>query len=380
MDSPCELVWQKLCSTNKLDRDQGMLYTISLYSKSLCKTSLVNISKTLLLLFSPGSRNLKSLLSNDGDSITPTLISILNNTIDVESINWETKLAILELAGTLSVHNQDESLNFVAKKAIHWLSDEEVRVRIASGEYLGILCTAFGPSIYENYKTVVIDLIRENIDRAFEKTTSNNTSGITDDVGDNNSGRMSPQEQIFHESAGWRNLETSVKCIQSMINGCTKGSFQKFVDDELLDLIFTTLSHENRFVRETGYQTCASIIQACSSHDEQQQPDEPTNQDGNINPIRKFALKFADQLAIGLADNWSQVRMASCTATRQFLMSLELFESIDCAQQNQPHTTTKIASVLMPRLCLNRYYLAEGVRIYSQDVSCCLFKDIIVLK
>ena len=106
--------------------------------------------------------------------------------------------------------------------------------------------------------------------------------------------------------------------------------------------------------------------------------DEPTNQDGNINPIRKFALKFADQLAIGLADNWSQVRMASCTATRQFLMSLELFESIDCAQQNQPHTTTKIASVLMPRLCLNRYYLAEGVRIYSQDVSCCLFKDIIV--
>ena len=194
----------------------------------------------------------------------------------------------------------------------------------------------------------------------------------------NNSGRMSAQEQIFHESAGWRNLETSVKCIQSMINGCTKGSFQKFVDDELLDLIFTTLSHENRFVRETGYQTCASIIQACSSHDEQQQPDEPTNQDGNINPIRKFALKFADQLAIGLADNWSQVRMASCTATRQFLMSLELFESIDCAQQNQPHTTTKIASVLMPRLCLNRYYLAEGVRIYSQDVSCCLFKDIIV--
>ena len=247
------------------------------------KTSLFIISLKPFFFFSPGSRNLKSLLSNDGDSITPTLISILNNTIDVESINWETKLAILELAGTLSVHNQDESLNFVAKKAIHWLSDEEVRVRIASGEYLGILCTAFGPSIYENYKTVVIDLIRENIDRAFEKTTSNNTSGITDDVGDNNSGRMSPQEQIFHESAGWRNLETSVKCIQSMINGCTNG-FRKFVDDELLDLIFTTLGHDNRFVRETGYQTCASIIQACSH--EQTEP----NQEGNINPIRKFAI------------------------------------------------------------------------------------------
>merc|ERR1719361_1166589 len=114
MNSSCEVIWQKLCSTNKLDRDQG-------------------------------SRNLKSLLTNAGeDSITPTFISILNNAIDVESINWETKLAILELAGTLSAYNQDESLNFVAKKAIQWLSDEEVRVRIASGEYLGILCTAFG--------------------------------------------------------------------------------------------------------------------------------------------------------------------------------------------------------------------------------------------
>ena len=111
---------------------------------------------------------MKSLLSNDGDSITPTLISILNNTIDVESINWETKLAILELAGTLSAYNQDESLNFVAKKAIQWLSDEEVRVRMASGEYLGILCTVFGPSIYENYKTVVIELIREHIERALK--------------------------------------------------------------------------------------------------------------------------------------------------------------------------------------------------------------------
>ena len=295
---------------------------------------------------------MKSLLTNAGeDSITPTFISILNNAIDVESINWETKLAILELAGTLSAYNQDESLNFVAKKAIQWLSDEEVRVRIASGEYLGILCTVFGPSIYENYKTVVIELIREHIERAFEKTTSNNA-----DV--DNSGRMSPQEQIFHESAGWRNLETSVKCIQSMINGCTNG-FRKFVDDELLDLIFTTLGHDNRFVRETGYQTCASIIQACSH--EQTEP----NQEGNINPIRKFAIKFANQLAVGLADNWSQVRMASSTATRQFLMSLQLFQNNDCPRQ--PHS--EIASVLMPRLCLNRYYLAEGVRIYSQDVS-----------
>ena len=89
----------------------------------------------------------------------------------------------------------------MAKKAIQWLSDEEVRVRIASGEYLGILCTVFGPSIYENYKTVVIELIREHIERAFEKS---NEMGA-------NSGRMSPRsEEILHDTAGeWLILNTN---------------------------------------------------------------------------------------------------------------------------------------------------------------------------
>ena len=199
---------------------------------------------------------------------------------------------------------------------------------------MGIACSQDFHT-YEECREVVIGLIRENIDRAFEKPFSSNLGA--------ESGRMSPQEQIFHESAGWRNLETSVKCIQAMINGCGN-QFRPYVDQELLDLIFTTLRHENRFVRETGYQTCAAIIESCNipSDDE--------------NPVRKFAVQFSRQLAIGLADNWSQVRMAATTATRQFLLCLKHFES-----------NPEIVSILLPRLCLNRYYLAEGVRIYSQD-------------
>lgn len=36
--------------------------------------------------------------------------------------------------------------------------------------------------------------------------------------------------------------------------------FLEFVDQELLDLIFLSLRHTNRFVRETGYYVCASIV------------------------------------------------------------------------------------------------------------------------
>ena len=74
-----------------------------------------------------------------------------------------------------------------------------------------------------------------------------------------------------------------------MIDGCgTK--FRPFIDEELLDLIFTTLSHENRFVRETRYQTCASIIETSNVPNDEE------------NPVRKFALLFTRQLAKGLAD------------------------------------------------------------------------------
>ena len=44
-----------------------------------------------------------------------------------------------------------------------------------------------------------------------------------------------------------------------MIEGCSYG-FNEFVDQELLDLIFSALDHTNRFVRETGYYVCSSLV------------------------------------------------------------------------------------------------------------------------
>jgi hypothetical protein len=51
-----------------------------------------------------------------------------------------------------------------------------------------------------------------------------------------------------------------------MIDGCG-ASFQLFVDDDLLKLIFTTLTHTNRFVRETGFYVCSSLV-GCGNTDE----------------------------------------------------------------------------------------------------------------
>ena len=72
-----------------------------------------------------------------------------------------------------------------------------------------------------------------------------------------------------------------------------------YIDDELMELIFRCLRHSNRFVRETGFQTCATLVDAAAD-----------------DVFEKFGVVFAENLADGLADNWSQVRLAASTATR----------------------------------------------------------------
>ena len=53
-------------------------------------------------------------------------------------------------------------------------------------------------------------------------------------------------------------------------------------------------------------------------------------------------MQLAEHLAAGLADNWSQVRLAASQATRQFLSALE------------PEDRVNFYSLLLPRMCLNR--------------------------
>ena len=97
-------------------------------------------------------------------------------------------------------------------------------------------------------------------------------------------------EGIFHDTAGWRNLETSIKCLQCMVGGCGP-AFQPFLDQGLLDLTRVCLGHTNRFVRETGFYTLSSFMRTGIAADG---PD-------------AYKRQLAEDVTRGLADNWSQV-------------------------------------------------------------------------
>ena len=59
----------------------------------------------------------------------------------------------------------------------------------------------------------------------------------------------------------------------------------------------------------------------------------------------------------GLSDNWSQVRYASSLCARSFYL----------AAGDDKEVQDKYNGQLVPKMCLNRYYVAEGVRVYSID-------------
>nr|CAB3256599.1 importin-4-like [Phallusia mammillata] len=315
MQSESDDILQLLQSARKLDRDKGVV-------------------------------QLKSTLKKKNDQLAEDLLNKFHETLKTssDSSKWEDvhggllgMKCVVEGAvdGFVekSLFHQDQ-LDFLHNFAILSLSHNEVRVRNEAGWLLGCLCSLQGSDVYKKLGQEVLKLLRSDLDRHIEGDSDNhNNSAIAAQSASN----------IFHESAGWRHLETTMKCLQHMIEGCGK-KFNDFVNLELLDLLFLSLLHTNRFVRETGFNVCAAIVQ-CGQSDEQ----------SLNNSIVKFGKQFSDHLARGLADNWSQVRLASSVASRNFLTSIDVDKRSEFFPQ------------LIPRMCLNRYYIAEGVRIYSQD-------------
>ena len=96
---------------------------------------------------------------------------------------------------------------------------------------------------------------------------------------------------------------------------------------------YSTLVHSNRFIREIGYQILADFTSFVDDE------------------------RYVRQLARGLSDNWSQVRMAASIAARQFLLT----------QVEKSGISDLVGKLLLCRVCLNRFYVAEGVRNYNQE-------------
>lgn len=119
----------------------------------------------------------------------------------------------------------------------------------------------------------------------------------------------------------------------------------------LLKLIFETSINKNRHIREQSFYVINSLL---------------TN--NKIIKLNEINLELISKhLACGLSDNWSQVRLAASISTRNFCLNYVINEE----NENKKEVYLKH---LLPSMCLNRYYLAEGVQTYSQQSWTIIFQ------
>lgn len=145
-----------------------------------------------------------------------------------------------------------------------------------------------------------------------------------------------------HDTEGWKSLETSMRILQKLIEALGK-QFLDFDYTQVIEILLKSANHLNRFVREITYfviKALYDISLVCGDQED---------------IFIGLCEKLIPITANGLADNWSQVRFAASTATRSFYTFAKEKEQL----------RTGFDHLMLPRMCLNRYYVAEGVRNYS---------------
>mmetsp|Transcript_7759 Transcript_7759/g.11120 ORF Transcript_7759/g.11120 Transcript_7759/m.11120 type:complete len:852 (+) Transcript_7759:116-2671(+) len=176
------------------------------------------------------------------------------------------------------------------------------------------------------------------------------------------------------DTTGWRALETNWQGLASYIVAASTVYVQENpFDEQLMEAIeYCSIEHVNRHVRAAAIAVLEQLVIVVST---KPIPKNDSPLDHHHHDEYPFAQKLTDPksvlrtttvnvLKVTLADNWSQVRMAASVLCRTFWT---------CLFQVQPRTAEtesinkSMYRILIPRMCLNRFYLAQGVKLYSHE-------------
>lgn len=263
------------------------------------------------------------------------------------------------------------------------LSDKEVRVRKASGAVIALLCRLCGLKLYdEKVAKPLLESIESNMNlerdgQAFldddegtkkltEKLLAGEGARQLKQTSSRASRATSMQSSIFHDTAGWGTLETDMSCLQHVITSLG-AEFAPLLDSEgeVLELLSTGALHMNRFVREEAFRGIEAVIQSLHAADIQRSSSD------RAEAQREFLLDDIAQssdivarLGSGLCDEWGNVRMQASVAFRCFMVSLQT--------SDRRH---RFFHELMPKFCLNRYNMADGVSSYTRETWQLIIQD-----
>jgi hypothetical protein len=187
-----------------------------------------------------------------------------------------------------------------------------------------------------------------------------NTPDDGDDDGDRSPKYSKSSTGALDDTTGWRALETNWQCLASLIRALGPAYVVHFgVPQTVLDdCQYSCIEHVNRHVRAAGISVLEQWLYAAAAGSPVQQA-LLTESDGVLRKTCRVVLKH------GLADNWSQVRMAASVLCRVLFTTLQALQA----------PADDLYPVLLPRMCLNRFYLAQGVKLYSHETWKLVFVD-----
>ncbi|KAK4536016.1 hypothetical protein CDCA_CDCA07G2041 [Cyanidium caldarium] len=277
--------------------------------------------------------------------------------LDAESPCWASVCGVFRL-GQLVLEQQfgrgaaveDDALakrqwqSLMERGALLYMEHTEARVRQAAMAALAAVVRCDGD---DQVLRRALPLLLSSVERNLPRKVSN---GSAEGEGDASSGVRSATESA---DTGWHALETSLNGAAECVVALSAAGVVRLAPD--LERLFAGEAlqhcrrHPNRFVREADLRLVESVLRALT-----QLPDDAA--------ARRTVTHVADSslaiIAAGLADNWSQVRYMASKAARALYQ---------VQRQSGAQHGDRIDRVLVPRMCLNRHYVAEGVRQYSQE-------------
>ena len=264
----------------------------------------------------------------------------------LDSCRWEGLAVVFCLLKKYYMEISDSFLNTCFyPNVVQYLNHGEPRVRKLLAQVMGKLCSRYGIQIYSQFQTILISSIHDNMIREVDEMDEGvvDNDDMDDRVSVSSFDSSASAQIALDDTSGWKALETSLFAVNEMIKGCgMKFLSENYMNQTFIDLVMVqSVVHINRHVRAIGFEIITSIATVA-------------NEEYMANNI---PLSSAMVLALetGLQDNWSQVRYAASVSTRALLLVL----SNEARSIYYP--------ILIPRMALNRYYLAEGVKLFSQE-------------
>ncbi|ETP31334.1 hypothetical protein F442_19782 [Phytophthora nicotianae P10297] len=258
----------------------------------------------------------------------------------------------------------DAFVTQTVKQTIHQhMEYYEPRVRMAVAKLLGVLAKWDLHWVTHEFTPQIVDSVVSNLSRSpdFEETgfdelddNVSNNGMITPPQSPEGTPRTPSTPYRLDDVSGWKALESSLCALKYIIKGSgvdflkektTDTGDKEFVylTPQILELVATkSCFHINRHVRVVGLDTITVLSDIAPVGFLE------THQSTVSDTLNKCIKR-------GMEDNWCQVRYAASISARTFLMKL------------QEKGRDAYLPILLPRLCLNRYYIAERVQKYSQE-------------